>query len=120
MLRDRPEVTGLRYPGLPSDPAYPLASRQMRRFGGVLSFRLASGPAVERFLHASELVTAATSFGGLHTTADRREWWGGDDVPPGFVRLSAGCEDPVDLVGDVSAALDGLPPASGRGGPAAR
>jgi cystathionine gamma-lyase len=54
-------------------------------------------------------VYAATSFGGLHTTADRRAQWGGDVVPAGFVRLSAGCEDAADLVTDVARALDGLP-----------
>jgi cystathionine gamma-lyase len=109
MLAGRPEVAGLRYPGLPADPAYPLAVRQMRRFGGVLSFRLASADAVGAFLAAARLVHAATSFGGLHTTADRRAQWGGDVVPAGFVRLSAGCEDPADLVVDVARALDGLP-----------
>jgi cystathionine gamma-lyase len=59
------------------------------------------------FLNASKLVTAATSFGGLHTTADRRAQWG-DDTPPGLVRLSCGIEDTDDLVGDVVRALDGL------------
>lgn len=113
LLAGRPEVTGLRYPGLPTDPAYPLAARQMRRFGGVLSFRLASADAVAAFLAAARLVVAATSFGGLHTTADRRAQWGGDVVPPGFVRLSAGCEDPADLVADVAAALTGLPRPAG-------
>jgi cystathionine gamma-lyase len=112
LLAGRPEVAGLRYPGLPADPAHPLAARQMRRFGGVLSFRLASAGAVEAFLAAARLVHAATSFGGLHTTADRRAQWGGDDVRPGFVRLSAGCEDPADLVADVARALDGLPVAA--------
>jgi cystathionine gamma-lyase len=109
LLAGRPEVAGLRYPGLPADPAHPLAARQMRRFGGVLSFRLASAAAVDAFLAASRLVYAATSFGGLHTTADRRAQWGGDVVPAGFVRLSAGCEDAADLITDVARALDGLP-----------
>ena len=40
-------------------------------------------------LDGTRLVTEATSFGGLHTTADRRARWG-DDVPAGLVRLSAG------------------------------
>jgi cystathionine gamma-lyase len=105
LLADRPEVTGLRYPGLPADPAFPHASRQMRRFGGVLSFSLPSAAAVAAFLRRAELVHAATSFGGLHTTADRRAQWGGDVVPPGFIRLSAGCEDTADLIADVAAAL---------------
>ncbi|MEN3362640.1 MAG: cystathionine gamma-lyase, partial [Mycobacteriales bacterium] len=109
LLSGRPEVAGLRYPGLPTDPAHRLARRQMHRFGGVLSFRLASAGAVDAFLANARLVLAATSFGGLHTTADRRAQWGGDVVPGGFVRLSAGCEDAADLVDDVARALAGLP-----------
>jgi cystathionine gamma-lyase len=105
-LAGHPAVTGLRYPGRPGDPAYAVAVRQMRRFGGVLSFTLASAGAVERFVAASALVASATSFGGLHSTVDRRAQWGGDVVADGFVRLSAGCEDTADLVEDVTAALD--------------
>ncbi|MEW2380891.1 cystathionine gamma-lyase [Micromonospora sp. NPDC047707] len=105
LLAARPDVTGLRWPGLPDDPAYPVASVQMRRMPGVLSFDLGDADRVARFLDASRLVTAATSFGGLHTTADRRAQWG-DDTAPGFVRLSCGVEDIVDLVADVTAALD--------------
>jgi cystathionine gamma-lyase len=103
-----PAVRELRYPGRPEDPAYPVASRQMRRFGGVLSFTLPSAVAVERFVRASRLVAAATSFGGLHSSVDRRAQWGGDEVAPGFVRMSAGCEDTEDLVADVLAALEGV------------
>jgi cystathionine gamma-lyase len=108
LLVTRPEVADVRYPGRPGDPAYALASRQMRRFGGVLSFTLPSAEAVDRFVAASELLVSATSFGGLHSTIDRRAQWGGDVVPAGFVRLSAGCEDTADLVADVAAALDAL------------
>jgi cystathionine gamma-lyase len=108
VLAGRADVTAVRYPGLPTDPAHPVAVRQMRRFGGVLSCTLPSEAAVARFLHESRLVTDATSFGGLHTTADRRARWGGDAVPPGFIRLSAGCEDTADLVADITAALDAV------------
>jgi len=106
LLRSRPEVTGLRYPGLPADPAYALASRQMRRHGGVLSCTLPDAKHVDRLVDASRLIAAATSFGGLHTTVDRRAQWGGDAVPEGFVRISVGCEDPADLVADLTQALD--------------
>lgn len=105
MLAEHPAVRRARWPGLPSDPAFVVASRQMRRFGGVLSFELQSRDAVARFVASSTLVLNATSFGGLHTTVDRRAQWG-DAVPDGFVRLSAGCEDTADLVADVRAALD--------------
>jgi cystathionine gamma-lyase len=103
-LRGHPMVTGLRWPGAQEDPAFALAARQMRRFNGVLTFQLPSAEAVDRFLKASRLVTAATSFGGLHSTADRRAQWG-DPVGEGLVRFSAGCEDTADLVADVLAAL---------------
>ncbi|GAA2472330.1 cystathionine gamma-lyase [Winogradskya humida] len=104
-LATRADVTGLRWPGLPTDPSYAVATAQMRRIPGVVSFDLGSAERVARFLAASELVFAATSFGGLHTTADRRAQWG-DDTPPGFLRLSCGIEDTPDLLADLTAALD--------------
>lgn len=106
-LRSHPAVRDVRWPGLPDDPAFAVASTQMRRFGGVLRFELASADAVAAFVGASRLVFNATSFGGLHTTADRRAQWG-DAVGDGFVRLSVGCEDSDDLVKDILAALDSL------------
>ncbi|MFF4216914.1 cystathionine gamma-lyase [Streptomyces nondiastaticus] len=107
-LRDRPEVTGLRHPGLPTDPAHALALRQMRggRFGCVVSFVLPGRAHAERFLTALRLVDEATSFGGVRSTAERRGRWGGDAVPEGFIRFSVGVEDTEDLVADVLAALD--------------
>ncbi|MEV0180273.1 cystathionine gamma-lyase [Streptomyces sp. NPDC050625] len=105
-LRERPEVTGLRYPGLPDDPSYKTASRQMRRYGCVVSFTLPTRARAERFLQALRLVDDATSFGGVRSTAERRRRWGGDPVPEGFIRLSVGAEDADDLVADVLRALD--------------
>jgi cystathionine gamma-lyase len=105
-LRERPEVTGLRYPGLPDDPSHKIASQQMRRYGCVVSFTLPTRAHAERFLGALRLVDDATSFGGVRSTAERRRRWGGDEVPEGFIRLSVGAEDPVDLLADVSRALD--------------
>ena len=64
----------------------------------------AIGAVVDGFLRATKLVIPATSFGGVHTTADRRAQWG-DSVPDGLVRLSCGIEDPADLVADIRAAL---------------
>jgi len=106
VLRGRPEVTGLRYPGLPDDPAHKIAAQQMRRFGCVVSFSLPTRAHAERFLEALRLVDDATSFGGVRSTAERRGRWGGDVVPEGFIRFSAGAEDPQDLVADVLRALD--------------
>ncbi|WP_019073394.1 cystathionine gamma-lyase [Streptomyces hokutonensis] len=105
-LRGRDEVTGLRYPGLPDDPSHKVASRQMRRYGCVVSFTLPTRARAERFLDALRLVDDATSFGGVRSTAERRGRWGGDAVPEGFVRFSVGAEDPEDLVADVLRALE--------------
>jgi cystathionine gamma-lyase len=105
-LRAHPEVTGLRYPGLPDDPSHAVATQQMRRFGCVVSFTLPTRERAERFLGALRLVDDATSFGGVRSTAERRGRWGGDAVPEGFIRLSVGVEDPEDLVADVLRALE--------------
>ncbi|MEU9554465.1 cystathionine gamma-lyase [Streptomyces fumanus] len=105
-LRERPEVTGLRYPGLPDDPSHKIAAQQMRRFGCVVSFTLPTRARADRFLDALRLVDDATSFGGVRSTAERRGRWGGDAVPEGFIRLSVGAEDPDDLVADLLRALD--------------
>jgi hypothetical protein len=50
---------------------------------------------------------SGTGFDGLRSTADRRRRWG-DPVPYGLVRLSAGCEDPADLVEDMLPAFDAV------------
>jgi len=104
-LRGHPAVRNVRYPGLPDDPSYPVASTQMRRAGGLLSIELADADAVHSLVRNSELLVAATSFGGIHTSVDRRARWG-DEVAPGFARIAAGIEDTADLVADVQQALD--------------
>jgi cystathionine gamma-lyase len=101
-LARRPEVADVCHPS--HDP---VAVRQMRRFGPLVGFSLAGEAAAEAFLARSELVADATSFGGVHTTAERRARWGTDEVGPGFIRLSAGCEDLEDLLADLDAALGG-------------
>ena len=105
-LSTRREVVRVRYPGLPSDPSHAVAKRQMRRFGPVVSFELAGRGEAERFLAACTLIDEATSFGAVHTTAERRARWGGDTVGEGFIRLSAGCEHIDDLRDDLAQALD--------------
>ncbi len=104
-LEMHPAVHAVRYPGLPGDPAHVLASRQMKRYGSVIGFTLRDRPHAERFLSSCSIVSQATSFGGVHTTAERRARWGGDAVPEAYIRLSIGCEDAQDLVDDLSHAL---------------
>jgi cystathionine gamma-lyase len=108
LLLGHPAVSGVRWPWRPEDPSYALASRQMLRPNGVVSAELADEAAVARLVAGSRLVAAATSFGGIHTTVDRRAQWGGDAVPAGFVRFSCGIEDTADLVADLSQALAAL------------
>ena len=108
LLAGSPAVSEVRYPWLSGDPSAALAARQMLRPNGVVSATFASEEAVARLAAASRLWTAATSFGGVHSTLDRRAQWGGDAVPPGFVRFSCGIEDTADLVADLSAALERL------------
>jgi len=91
-LARRDDVTGVRWPGV----------------GPVVAMVLSSAEHAEAFLDACMLVSQATSFGGVHSTAERRARWGTDDVPEGFVRFSAGCEDTDDLVADVVRALDSV------------
>ena len=83
-----------------------MAAAQLTAFGPLVGFTLPSAAAAQAFLDACALVAEATSFGGVESTAERRARWGTDDVPEGFIRLSAGCEDTEDLVDDVLAAVD--------------
>ena len=104
-FRSHDKVKAVRYPGLPSDASYEIARKQMMWFGPVISFELADQAAVERFFAASTLVHEATSFGGIHTSAERRARWGADQVSEGFVRFSVGLEDVNDLLDDLRNAL---------------
>ncbi|MEH3135165.1 MAG: cystathionine gamma-lyase [Mycolicibacterium neoaurum] len=104
MLRDHPAVRSVRYPGLPDDPSHAVAVEQMRRFGSLVAVELADAAAVHGLVERSELLVAATSFGGLHTCVDRRARWG-DPVGDGFARISLGIEDTDDIVADIERAL---------------
>jgi cystathionine gamma-lyase len=106
LLAARDDVDGVRYPGLPTDPGHEVAQRQMDGYGSIVSFDIGGEQRAERFLSSARLVTDATSFGGVQTLAERRARWGGDAVPEGFIRLSAGLEDTADLLADVEQALD--------------
>jgi cystathionine gamma-lyase len=104
MLRSHPAVKSVRYPGLPDDPSHAIATLQMRRFGSVVAVELESREAVHELVGRSALLVAATSFGGIHSSVDRRARWG-DPVADGFARLSLGIEDTDDLLSDIEQAL---------------
>lgn len=105
-LETRDDVAEVLHPGLRSHPGHAVAAGQMAAWGCLAGFDLGSAARAEAFLDACELVADATSFGGVHASAERRARWGTDAVGEGFVRFSAGCEDPEDLVADVLRALD--------------
>jgi cystathionine gamma-lyase len=104
-LATRPEVSAVMYPGLESSAGHAVAKRQMRSFGPVLSFVLQDKAKADDFLSRAALITDATSFGAIHTTAERRKRWGNDNIPEGLIRLSAGCEAIEDLIDDIAQAL---------------
>ncbi len=93
-LRARDDVDDVRWPGV----------------GSVVCFTLDGEARAQAFLGALRLVSEATSFGGVHSNAERRARWGTDAVPDGWIRLSTGIEDTADLLADVSAALDATRP----------
>jgi cystathionine gamma-lyase len=105
-LKEHPLVAGLRYPGLPDDPSHDLASMQMDRFGFLIGVTFGSEERAESFIDGCALIQPATSFGGVHTSAERRARWG-DAVAPGYVRLSVGCEPVEELWKAMAEALDG-------------
>ncbi len=100
-------VADVRFPGLPDDPSHALAAKQMQRFGFLIHLTLADAEAAEAFIDTCALLQPATSFGGIHSSAERRARWG-DDVAPGAVRLSVGCEPVEALWEAMNAALSAL------------
>ncbi|MDQ7819261.1 MAG: aminotransferase class I/II-fold pyridoxal phosphate-dependent enzyme [Armatimonadota bacterium] len=115
-LAAHPAVARVYYPGLPDHPGHAVARRQMRGFGGMLSFEVAGGyEASVRVFDALRVCTRATSLGGVstlvshpasissvHMPARVREAAG---IAPGLIRVSVGIEDPSDLLEDFSQAL---------------
>ena len=115
-LHDHPKVRHVYYPGLPSHPQHELAARQMRGFGGMLSFDLGSLENAKHVLDSVRLMALAESLGGVETLishpatmthasvpADKRQSLG---ITDGLVRISAGLEDIDDLKEDLTQALD--------------
>lgn len=98
----------VRYPGLASHPQHDLATRQMRAYGCVLGVELPDAVTAQRLLSGCTLIDEATSFGGTHSSGERRARWGSDPISEGYVRLSAGVEATDDLLADVAGAVDAL------------
>ncbi|BDB59381.1 MULTISPECIES: cystathionine gamma-synthase [Rhodococcus] len=106
-------VTKVLYPGLESHPGHEYAAQQMRRFGGMISVRLAGGrQAALDFCKRTEIFTLAESLGGVeslieHPGAMTHASTAGSllEVPEDLVRLSVGIEDAADLLADVEQAL---------------
>ncbi len=104
-LAEHPAVLQLRYPGLPEDPAFSLACQQMTGFGFLIGMTLKDATKAEAFLANCRYMVRSTSFGGTHTSGERRARWG-DAVPEGFVRLSIGVEPTETLWAALAQALD--------------
>jgi cystathionine gamma-synthase len=111
-LSAHPAVTRVRYPGLPNDPGHDLARRQMTGFGSMLAFEtIGDANAADRVCARVELITSATSLGGVETLIERRARYSGDadaGTPPTLIRLSVGIENVDDLWRDLEQALASL------------
>jgi cystathionine gamma-synthase len=104
----QPAVAAVHYPGLPHDPGHAIAARQMRDFGGMLSFRVRGGrEATLRVAGALQLIHNATSLGGCETLIEHRASVEGANPvsPPNLLRVSVGLEHPDDLIEDLRRAL---------------
>ena len=109
-LTAHPMVTRVRYPGLPDDPGYALAGRQMAGPGAMVSFEVRGGaePA-EAVCSALMLLTPATSLGGVETLIERRgRYLFEEGTPAGLLRMSVGLEDVEDLWDDLARALGAI------------
>ena len=118
-LSRHPKVTGVYYPGLPSHPGHEIAKRQMRGFGGVLSFT-PRGPfsAIKTVLERLEFAQLAAHLGGVATTAGppavtshvelTAEERARAGIPETLIRYSVGIEDPADLCADLDQALSAI------------
>ena len=112
-LQAHPAVTGVRYPGLATHRGHEIAAKQMRRFGGIVSFSVEGGVSAALAVCArTRIFTLAESLGGVEsliehpgrmthasTTGTQLE------VPANLIRLSVGIEDAEDLLDDILTAL---------------
>jgi cystathionine gamma-synthase len=113
-LTGRPRVERVLYPGLPDHPGHEVAARQMKAFGGMVSFLLRSEDEALEVAARTRLWKLAESLGGVEsmiehparmTHASTAE--AAFAIPPTLIRLSVGIEDVSDLIADLDAALSG-------------
>ena len=114
-LAVHPRVTRTIYPGLPSHPHHALAARQMKGFGGLISFDVGSLERSREVLGRFRLMALAESLGGVETLISHPALMTHASVPPerraalgitdGLIRISVGIEDIQDLLDDLAQAL---------------
>ena len=112
-LEQHPSVTWLRYPGLPSHPQHDLAGKQMRCFGGMISFRVKGGIEQARcIVERTRLFALAESLGGVESLIEHPGIMTHASVansplavPDDLVRLSVGIENAEDLIRDIATAM---------------
>lgn len=110
-LAKQPGIRQVYYPGLTSHPGHETARRQMREFGGMLSFEVEGGASTALAVAANvRLFTRATSLGGFESLIEHRATVEGPNspTPPGLLRCSIGLEHPDDLIADLARALRSL------------
>ena len=129
MLTSHPAVTQVHYPGLPSHPGHEVAAKQMRDFGGMVSFRVRGGAeAAVAVCGRTRLFTLGESLGGVESLVEHpgrmtHASAAGSplEVPDDLIRLSVGIETGADLLEDLRQALAGrsapIPAAPGRSTP---
>src|SRR3954466_1704355 len=119
-LNRHAKVERVTWPGLPEHPQHALARRQMKGFGGMLTFVIKGGlPAARAFLKAVRIFTCAESLGGVESLIEHPAIMTHASVPKenreklgisdGLIRLSVGIEDAQDLTDDLKSALAALP-----------
>jgi cystathionine beta-lyase/cystathionine gamma-synthase len=115
-LAGHPKVLRVHYPGLPSHPQHELAGKQMKGFGGMLSFETGSLENARTVLKSVRLCSLAESLGGVETLISHPASMTHASVPAeerarigitdGLVRISVGIEDSEDLIADLKQALE--------------
>jgi cystathionine gamma-synthase len=107
-LARHPRVHAVHFPGLPSHPGHAVAVKQMKDFGGMMSFQVHGGRTEALDVAARlRIITRATSLGGPDTLIEHRASIEPPDkgTPENLLRLSVGLEHPDDLIEDLTQAL---------------